>query len=82
MGFRLAAPAKPQQLLCLDRVTQWIDCVPCVTKDTGDTIDALQQLIGLPSAKRVYSDNSNEIRKAVAKFWPTAFMCYAISTRS
>ena len=66
-GFSAGSAGETTAVVILDRVTQWIDCFPCITKDTEDTRDALQQFVGLTPAKWVYSDNSQEIRKAVAQ---------------
>ena len=66
-GFSAGSAGETTAVIILDRATQWVDCFPCLTKGTDDTREALQQFIGLTPAKCVYSDNSQEIRKAVAQ---------------
>ena len=66
-GFSAGSAGETTAVIILDRVTQWVDCFPCLTKDTDDTREALQQFVGQTPAKCVYSDNSQEMRKAVAQ---------------
>ena len=79
IGFSAGCDGEPAAVVILDRATQWVDCFPCLTKDTNDTLGALQEFVGLSPARRVYSDNSMVIRKATKQFGLLHFLCHAVS---
>ena len=50
--------------MCLDIATRWVKAYPAKTKTAEETKVALRHFMGTVDPKRIYSDNSQEIKKA------------------